>query len=611
MRHIRGTWNRVTSWLGRFVRAEDGNVAMVFALTLVPISVSAGAGLDMARELVVRSRLTEALDAAGLAVGGGVNLTDAQINTLAQQYFDANYKRDPSLGTPAPVAVVRSGQDVTVSSHLEMPTTLTQVVGIDTIPVSVSITVTHSSVNLEVALALDTTGSMAGSKVTDLKAAAKDLIDLVVQDVQTPTYSKIALVPYSMGVNVGGYASQVRGAIAAPTAIADAAWAVGAGKAISGATRANPVVVTANAHGFSNGDKVYIKSVVGMTQLNNKVFTVAGKTANTFQLSGVNGTGYNNYTSNGTVTKCKTATCEVVVTANGHGFANGDVTYITGVSGMTQINNLPFTVANATANTFVLSGTAGTGSNYISGGSAYCTTPGCEYQYFTNAAAPSAQKIFQVSTCVTERTGADAYTDTAPSTAPLGRNYPAAPGNPCIAATIRPLISNKTTLKADIDNLSAAGSTGGHIGMAWAWYMLSPNFGYLWDAASAPAAYTTNNVVKVAVLMTDGEFNSPYCKGVIAKDATAGSGATSDHINCTAPNGNSFAQAQAQCGAMKTAGVIVYTVGFDVVADPQAQALMANCATDMDHAYLANSGTELKAAFHAIAQDITQLRVSR
>ena len=70
-------------------------------------------------------------------------------------------------------------------------------------------------------------------------------------------------------------------------------------KTITGATQADPVVITSNAHGYSNGDRVYITEVVGMTQLNNREFTVANKTTNTFELSGVDGSGFDSYTSGG------------------------------------------------------------------------------------------------------------------------------------------------------------------------------------------------------------------------------------------------------------------------------------------------------------------------
>ena len=64
-------------------------------------------------------------------------------------------------------------------------------------------------------------------------------------------------------------------------------------KTISGITQANPAVVTANSHGYSNGDEVVISGVSGMTEVNGKRFLVAGKTTNTFQLTDKDGTNIN------------------------------------------------------------------------------------------------------------------------------------------------------------------------------------------------------------------------------------------------------------------------------------------------------------------------------
>ena len=74
---------------------------------------------------------------------------------------------------------------------------------------------------------------------------------------------------------------------------------------ITAITQANPGVVTYTGADPSNGDTVYITGVVGMTQVNGLFFTVAGVNAgaNTFQLSGVNTTGYTAYSSGGTVQK--------------------------------------------------------------------------------------------------------------------------------------------------------------------------------------------------------------------------------------------------------------------------------------------------------------------
>lgn len=78
-------------------------------------------------------------------------------------------------------------------------------------------------------------------------------------------------------------------------------------KTISGATAANPVVITATSHGFNNGDAVLIDDVLGMTELNTNTYTVANKTANTFELSGINGTAFTAYVSGGKVRKYVTS----------------------------------------------------------------------------------------------------------------------------------------------------------------------------------------------------------------------------------------------------------------------------------------------------------------
>ena len=64
-------------------------------------------------------------------------------------------------------------------------------------------------------------------------------------------------------------------------------------KTISGITAANPAVVTATSHGYSNGDEIVISSVVGMTEVNGKRFLVADKTTNTFELQDKDGTDIN------------------------------------------------------------------------------------------------------------------------------------------------------------------------------------------------------------------------------------------------------------------------------------------------------------------------------
>jgi ribosomal protein S11 len=80
---------------------------------------------------------------------------------------------------------------------------------------------------------------------------------------------------------------------------------------ITAATQANPCVITSAAHGFADGDTVYINNVVGMTELNGNSYTVAGSTTDTFQLSATNSSAYTAYTSGGTAaTSANYATVE-------------------------------------------------------------------------------------------------------------------------------------------------------------------------------------------------------------------------------------------------------------------------------------------------------------
>jgi hypothetical protein len=69
--------------------------------------------------------------------------------------------------------------------------------------------------------------------------------------------------------------------------------------AITGATTADPVVITSNDHGLQTGDTVEIDNVGGMVEINGRSFTVTRVDANTYSLDGEDGTGHTAYTSGG------------------------------------------------------------------------------------------------------------------------------------------------------------------------------------------------------------------------------------------------------------------------------------------------------------------------
>lgn len=131
-----------------------------------------------------------------------------------------------------------------------------------------------------------------------------------------------------------------------------------AAKTITGITAASPPVVTATAHGYSNGDIVVITGVVGMVQVNDRCFQVASVTTDTFELEGVVGTGYTAYSSGGSAYKLTLG--EVGRVANFSGFDGQsneiDVTHLRSTAkefliGLQDFGNAQFSVQMDNADT--------------------------------------------------------------------------------------------------------------------------------------------------------------------------------------------------------------------------------------------------------------------
>lgn len=81
---------------------------------------------------------------------------------------------------------------------------------------------------------------------------------------------------------------------------------LGTAKTITAVTQATQAVVTSAAHGYAQGDLVFIDGVLGMIQLNGRWFTLGTVATNTFVLSGEDSTNYDAYTSGGTAQKSMT-----------------------------------------------------------------------------------------------------------------------------------------------------------------------------------------------------------------------------------------------------------------------------------------------------------------
>ncbi len=389
----------------RFCSDSEGTVAIVFSLCFIVLMCMTGLAVDAARAYKAENALTQALDSTSLATAKALRsegLEESQLEDRAKLVFNENFKNRSSQNTELKdlkVTLDKANDTVTVSADITIPSLIARLLRRDDFVISRTSQAQFATKNVELSLTLDTSGSMSGEKLADLKAAANDLLKIVLQSNESGAKNRIGIAPYSTSVNAGGYADKATG-----------------------------------------------KS------------------------------------------------------------AKND--------------------------------------------------------------------------CVSERPGKASDQD--PKGKPLGRK-----ASDCPSGEIVPLSDDQDKLKARIEAMQADGSTAGHLGIAWSWYILSPNWKSFWPGDSEPKPYDDKETIKAAVILTDGIFNTEYEHG----------------------NGNSVAQAKELCDGMKDDKIIVFTIGFQ--APEESKETLKYCASAEQYFFDAQEGGSLRAAFSNIAGKLVELRISK
>ncbi|TIT23418.1 MAG: VWA domain-containing protein [Mesorhizobium sp.] len=211
--------------------------------------------------------------------------------------------------------------------------------------------------------------------------------------------------------------------------------------------------------------------------------------------------------------------------------------------------------------------------------------------------------------CATERKGTYQYSDAGPDVSMVNRDYLLSSfawqtgTAACPAAALKPLTADATALKNVIKTFVASGGTAGHVGVQWSWYMLSENWGSVMKASERPAKMDPKNVAKIAILMTDGEFNLSYFDASTVGDVYNSAGKEPPRT-----------AAKTLCAAMRNKGIEIFTIGFDL-NETNAKATLQDCASPdtakIKHFYQAANGTELNQAFQDIARNVEMLTVTK
>jgi Flp pilus assembly protein TadG len=191
-----------------FFQNNRGNVTPIFALAMVPLIGFVGASVDYSRAGSVRAMMQAALDSAALALSKETTgLTSDQLTQKGSQYFFSSFHRPEARDVTVTAALTPSGTGMftlRLAATGAVDTTFSRAFGQTEMRVGSSAEVVWGLKRIELALALDNTGSMSSkSKMVELKKAAKSLVNTLKTAAKKPEDVKIAIIPFDTTVNLG------------------------------------------------------------------------------------------------------------------------------------------------------------------------------------------------------------------------------------------------------------------------------------------------------------------------------------------------------------------------------------------------------------------------
>jgi len=187
----------------RFLMHAAGNVSATFAVMLAPLTASVGGALDYTRTFTIGAEVQTALDAGTLAAASISQTGDPE--TIVRNYINAALADHEGVLERLTVEVTSdialNAREVTTEAVITVPTMILGVIGLDTLSLTRSSQATEEVRNLEIALVLDVSGSMSGSKITALREAAEEFVN-VVMDPNLTDLTSVSVIPYNGGVRL-------------------------------------------------------------------------------------------------------------------------------------------------------------------------------------------------------------------------------------------------------------------------------------------------------------------------------------------------------------------------------------------------------------------------
>jgi Flp pilus assembly protein TadG len=205
MNRDRDIFSTLRSRLREFRSANSANVTVTFALATIPMVGFVGAAVDYSHANSVKAALQAAADSTALMLAKmAAKMSSSELQTKGSEYFKALFTRPEATGLVVNIAYSTSnGSHVTVNASADVKTDFMSLMGYSKLKVAADSMARWGTVKLQVALALDVTGSMAwDNKMPALKTATKELLTTLQNAAVTNGDVRVAIVPFAKHVRV-------------------------------------------------------------------------------------------------------------------------------------------------------------------------------------------------------------------------------------------------------------------------------------------------------------------------------------------------------------------------------------------------------------------------
>jgi Flp pilus assembly protein TadG len=646
---------RLGRLFGRFAAAEQGNIAVIFAITLIPLLSFVGAAVDYSRAARARTAMQAALDSTALMLSKDLTqgtITSSDIGSKAQSYFTGLYTdteaQGVSINANYTTATASTAATILLSGSGHITSDFMQIAGFPTLGFNTTSTTTWGNVKMRVALVLDNTGSMAqDGKITALRnavAGSGGLIDQLSALSKTNGDVYISVIPFAKDVNVDAskYSESwidwtdwlnppttqpANGSLMATLPIN---WhAVGPG------AKCPFTNTVGNNNGSANGGFVCKTSPTasnGSTTATvpSTTLTVNGATVKNPICPTADGFGRSSRTYvkyNGCWTSEPTGLQEVFCSGSGNCSCPKDSSN-NAVSGCTCTGS--GSGRSCTGWTYVHNWTQ-PGPNDLTdnpsqprvsavvGFKDNAHTPNKDHVWTPSAVGvandwrqPSTNPISTWTGCVADRTQPNDATGVLPATSDVTTLFPANEyyensASYCSSSAstqlepLIPLSYSWSTLKTAVNAMQPTGGTNQAVGLAWGWQSL-----LVGGPLNAPAEDANTTYNRVIILLSDG---------LNTEDRWPEYGDGSSQAS-----GNPIDARQAlMCSNLKAARdskgqtmYTIYTIQVNTSSPADATStVLQNCASSSDKFFMLTSSSQIVTTFNTIGTALSKLRVAR